>query len=354
MNATRRRTRTARFLDLALQGGGAHGAFTWGVLDRLLEDERLELSGISGTSAGAMNAVVMASGLATGGRRAAREALREFWASVGAAARLNPLEGGLFGTLLGTAMPGWSPLGLYFDLASRVLSPYQFNPLNLNPLRSLLAAAVDFEAVRRCDGLRLFIGATHVRSGRLRVFRNADLSLDAVLASACLPMLFQAVEIDGEAYWDGGYSGNPSLFPLIAESVADDLLLVQINPLQRDQVPRRAPEILERIEEITFNGSVLKEIRSIALLKQMIRDEGRPARRWNLPLFQRLEALRLHRLDAAAEIAGLGAASRLAADWTTLSQLHRAGHAAADAWLQRNYAHLGRRSTIDLRLEAAG
>lgn len=348
MTTVRRSTRVRRKIDLALQGGGAHGAFTWGVLHRLLEDDRIEINAISGSSGGAINAVVMAAGLMAGGRAAAREALREFWASVGASARLNPLNGGMFGAMFGSAASAWTPLGLYLDMASHVFSPYQFNPMNVNPLRQVIADAVDFDAVRRCDKVDLFIGATQVRTGRLRVFRNAELSVDAVLASACLPMLFQAVEIDGEAYWDGGYTGNPTLLPLIAEASADDVLLVQINPTERDEVPTRAQDILARIDEITFNGSLLKELRSIALVKWMMREEGRPIERYRAPLFRRLHDLRLHRLDGGIELARLGNSSRLAADPATLSQLHRLGYDAADGWLSRNFMHLGRRSTFDL------
>ncbi|MCD6734045.1 MAG: patatin-like phospholipase family protein [Burkholderiaceae bacterium] len=347
MSNARRTPRHRKKIDLALQGGGAHGAFTWGVLDRLLEDDRLEISAVSGSSAGAMNAVVMAAGLMAGGRRQAREALRAFWASVGASAQLNPLNGGLFGTLFASAAR-WSPVGQYLDLATRVFSPYQLNPLNLNPLRQVIADAVDFDAVRRCDRIELFVGATHVRSGRLRVFRNPELSVDVVLASACLPMLFQAVEVDGEAYWDGGYMGNPTLLPLVDEATAADVLLVQVNPIERAEVPTRAPDILARIDEITFNGSLIKEMRSIALLKRLLRDEGRPIERYREPLFQRVHDLRLHRLDGGAELARLGDSSRMAADPATLARLHRLGASAAHAWLAHNFAHIGRRSTLDL------
>ncbi len=353
MSNARRTPRHRKKIDLALQGGGAHGAFTWGVLDRLLEDDRLEISAISGSSAGAMNAVVLAAGLMAGGRRQAREALRAFWSSVGASAQLNPLNGGLFGTLFANAAQ-WSPVGQYLHFATPVFSPYQFNPMNLNPLRQVIAEAVDFDAVRRCDRIELFIGATQVRSGRLRVFRNAELSVDVVLASACLPMVFQAVEIDGEAYWDGGYMGNPTLLPLVDEASATDLLLVQINPIECDEVPTRTPDILARIDEITFNGSLIKEMRAIALLKRLLRDEGRPIERYREPMFQRVHDLRLHRLDGGGELARLGDSSKVSADPATLSRLHRLGSAAADDWLKHNFAHIGRRSTLDLVREFSG
>ncbi len=346
------RSRGTRPLDIALQGGGAHGAFTWGVLDRLLEDQRIAICGISGTSAGAMNAVVLASGLLHGGNAGARDALREFWSQV-ASASANPLSRGLFGAVFGNAFSTWSPMSAYFDFtaASRILSPYQFNPFNLNPLRDIVADIVDFEAIRASDLPRLFVAATHVRSGRMRIFRNAELSVDALMASACLPTLFQAVEIDGEAYWDGGYMGNPSLFPLIEETPANDLLLVQVNPSQRETVPTRSPEILERIDEITFQGSLIKELRTVAMLQRLIRAEGRPGHQYREPLFGQIDALSMHRLEGGETLGAMGASSKLDTDWTSLQRLHREGYASADAWLSVNFTHLGRRSSFDLSRE---
>jgi NTE family protein len=335
--------RHRRRIDLALQGGGAHGAFTWGVLDRLLEDERLEIEAASGTSAGAMNAVVLADGLMRGGRAAAREALRRFWSRVSNAAAPGNALAAFFGDW---ALEG-SPLGWYVDWITRVFSPYQLNPFDINPLRDIIAGEVDFDRVRRCDRMRLFVSATHVRTGRLREFRSHELSAEAVMASACLPLLFRAVEIDGEAYWDGGYVGNPSLLPLVAESPAHDLVLVQINPSQRERLPTTPQEILDRVNEITFNSSLVKELRSLALLKQLLKEEGAPPAGGRAPLFAQVEALRLHRIDADAELARLGAASKLNAAWPFVTRLHRIGRDAADRWLQRNFTHLGRRSTLD-------
>lgn len=334
--------RARRRIDLALQGGGAHGAFTWGVLDRLLEDERLEIDAVSGTSAGAMNAVVLADGLMAGGRGAAREHLRRFWSRVSQAAAAGNALNGLFGDWAG------APLAWYSDWLMRAFSPYQFNPIDINPLRDIVAAEVDFARVRACDKMRLFVSATNVRTGQLREFRGAELTADMVMASACLPTLFRAVEIGGEAYWDGGYVANPSLLPLIVESPAHDLVLVQINPSYSKDVPTTARGILDRLNEITFNSSLVKELRSIALLKQLLKAEGLPDAGGRRSVFAQIDALRLHRIDAEGELAKLGAASKLNAAWPFVARLHRIGRDAADAWLARNFAHIGRRSTLDI------
>ncbi len=334
-------------LDLALQGGGSHGAYTWGVLDRLLEDERLEFAGISGTSAGAMNAVALAAGLMDGGREGARRTLRRFWTQVGAHSPFAALQP----WWSGAAQPWMEAWQRWARSWSQGLSPYGFNPLNLNPLRRILEDTVDFDRVRHCHKTQLFISATRVSTGELRVFRQGELSADAVLASACLPMLFQAVEIEGEPYWDGGYAGNPSLMPLIEESPADDLLLVQINPRQRPERLTQAPEILDRINEITFNASLLKELRGLQLLKNLIAEEGRPGHHYRNPLFARVEALRVHRIDGDDALRDLGAATKLRTDPLFLQQLFDRGRAAADAWLQQHAHDLGRRATVDLQRE---
>ncbi len=353
-----RATRPRRqLIDLALQGGGSHGAFTWGVLDRLLEDERLEIAGISGTSAGAMNAVALAAGLMEGGRSGAREALRRFWTRVAQASPFHALQSGPWGELFGTDNPWLAPMQMYAQWLGQLVSPYQLNPLNLNPLRDILQTEIDFDRVRQCSKTRLFIAATQVRSGRLRVFEQSELTADMVLASACLPLLFQAVQIDGEPHWDGGYAGNPTLLPLITGTPADDLLLVPINPRLREATPTSASDILDRINEVTFNASLLKELRSLALLKQLIRDEGRPRSRRSAPrqpLYERVDALRVHRLDAEAELSRFGASTKLDTRWSFLQQLHGIGRRAADEWLRQNFEHLGRRSTVDLAQEFPG
>lgn len=344
-------------IDLALQGGGSHGAFTWGVLDRLLQDDSLEFAGVSGTSAGAMNAVALAAGLMEGGRDGARECLGRFWRRVAQTSPFHALEMGPAAALWGPDNPwlaAWTaPWRQAVSVLGSQFSPYQLNPLNLNPLRDVLRETVDFDRVCGCNKTQLFIAATQVRTGALRTFRQHELSVDVVLASACLPLLFQAVEIDGEAYWDGGYAGNPTLLPLISESAAQDLLLVQINPSLRDEVPVSAEAILDRINEVTFNASLLKELRSIALLKQLIADEGRPGHHYRNPLFARIDALKVHRVEGGQALAELVAGSKVQTQWPFLSMLFERGAEAADRWLHENRRHIGRRSTLDLR-EAFG
>ena len=237
-------------VDLALQGGGSHGAFTWGVLDRLLEEPWLRIDGISGTSAGAMNAVVLTSGYEAGGPEGARAALEEFWRRVSHSAQFNPIRRSPLDILLGRWTLDTSPFFVVFDMAARLFSPYNLNPQGVNPLREILADCVDFARVAKSP-IRLFVTATNVRTGRGRVFRNGELTAETLLASACLPTLFQAIEIDGEAYWDGGYSGNPTITPLVRECSSKDTLLVAVNPIERQGTPRSAREILDRLNEVS-------------------------------------------------------------------------------------------------------
>jgi NTE family protein len=343
---------THLLIDHALQGGGSHGAFTWGVLDRLRDDKRLEISGISGTSAGAMNAVALAAGLMEGGRVGAQACLARFWKRVAESSPFHHLEAGPFGALFGTrnpwlqaAMAPWQQAAAY---VGGQFSPYQLNPLNLNPLRRILEDTVNFEQVRACHRTQLFIAATHVATGDLHVFRQDELTADMVLASACLPLLFQAVKVKGEAYWDGGYAGNPALMPLISETPADDLMLVQINPDRRDTIPTRASDILDRASEVTFNASLLKELRTIGLIKELLDDAGRPDACFQRPLFRRVDDLRLHKIDAEAELLQFGASSKTETGWAFLSRLHGIGRRAADDWLHEHGKHLGKRSTYAL------
>ncbi len=347
-----------RRIDLALQGGGSHGAFTWGVLDRLLEEEWLEIAGVSGTSAGAMNAVALAAGLMEGGRVGAQAALRRFWMKVAESAPFASLHDGPLATMFGPDNPWLQPWIAPWRQAAQALgsqfSPYQLNPLNLNPLRDILQDTIDFDRVRGCHRTQLFIAATHVATGELRVFDQDELTADMVLASACLPLLFQAVEIGGEAYWDGGYAGNPTLMPLISETDADDLLLVPINPSRRDTVPTRASDILDRANEVTFNASLIKELRTIALIKELIEDAGRPDACYQRPLFRRVDDLRLHRLDADAELSRYGASSKLQTGRGFLLELHRIGRQAAHDWLLAHAQDIGRRSTCPLPPTHAG
>ena len=344
-------------VDLALQGGGSHGAFTWGVLDRLLEEEWLEIAAISGTSAGAMNAVALAAGLMDGGRAGARRVLRQFWTRVAELSPFHTLQSSPWGAAFAPAQtfmaPWLAPFKQFNAALGSQLSPYQLNPLNLNPLRDVLVETVDFKRVCACHKTQLFIAATQVRTGQLRVFGQHELTADMVMASACLPLLFQAVEIEGEAYWDGGYAGNPSLLPLITDSPADDLLLVQINPVQRETVPKQASDILDRINEVTFNASLLKEMRTLALMQQLVQQlvqqsvgsaqlEGSP------PLFKRVQDLRVHMIDGGESLAPLGAESKTNTQWAFLSQLHDLGVGAADRWLAANRQDVGQRSSFDL------
>jgi NTE family protein len=346
-------------LDLALQGGGAHGAFTWGVLDRLLDERSIAFSAISGASAGAMNAVVLSSGLSTGGRTGAKKALHAFWKRISRAARSSPARNPFKDLFLGGAVnlsswhlagPWGAPFAIWAtvtDTFIRTFSPYEWNPLNINPLLDLLDDSVDFDRLRRSEAIRLFISATSVRSGELRVFRNRDLSARTVMASACLPQLFQAVEIEGEAYWDGGYLGNPALLPLIAESAPSDLLIIQLNPPLRLDRSRAAAGIAARLNEITFNASLVKELSSIALLKQAL-DEEPPDHVFKHPLFNQVRRLRLHRIAAEEATFDLGTGSKLDPEWDFLLGLHDQGVAAAETWLGSHRADLGVRSSIDV------
>ena len=338
-------------IDLALQGGGSHGAYTWGVLDRLLQDETLEFGGISGTSAGAMNAVAVAAGLMDGGREGARTTLRRFWTRVGELAPFTPAPNPW------TPPAAWAPhmpwVSAWQDLWGAVLrsaSPYVVNPLNLNPLRKILQDTVNFARVRDCHKMALFIAATRVRTGRLQLFRQDELTADMVLASACLPLLFQAVHIGDEAYWDGGFSGNPSLLPLVADSASDDLLLVQINPSERAEVPIAAGDILERASEITFNASLLKELRQIALLRELadlVPHAGSAGP--TAALASRLRRLRLHRVDGGAALAHFGADTKTNTSPAFLQRLFDLGQQTADTWLQQHRHDLGRRSSYSVQ-----
>ena len=326
-------------INLALQGGGAHGAFAWGVLDRLLEEERLSFEGVSATSAGAMNAAVLAQGLIDGDRAAAKELLREFWKTVSGLAFLSPVRSTPFDKLLESvgALP---PSQLYLDLITRVMSPYQFNPLNLNPLKEILCRFVDFPRLAADCPLKLFLSATNVRTGKIRVFESTDVTADTVMASACLPFIFQAVEIDGEAYWDGGYMGNPAIFPLIYECESRDVLLVHINPISRRNVPMDAVSILDRVNEISFNASLMREMRAIAFVSDLI-DRSQLVDR-------DMKRMLIHAISAEESLEGLSMHSKLVPEWDLISRLHNLGRDHATAWLGDHFDSLGRTSTVDL------
>jgi NTE family protein len=330
--------REAVLVDLALQGGGSHGAFTWGVLDRILEEPWLRIDGISGTSAGAMNAVVLADGYEEEGPKGAQVALEKFWRRVSHSARFSPIRRSPMDVLLGRWTLDSSPFFVAFDLAARVFSPYDLNPRGANPLRDILAECVDFERVAKSQ-IRLFVTATNVRTGRGRVFRNNELSPDVLLASACLPTLFQAIDIDGEAYWDGGYSGNPTITPLVRECASHDTLLIAVNPVEREGTPRSAREILDRLNEVSFNATLLKELRMIALLRQVADVGTGEGAMW--------AGMRIH-LVASATVDKLGASSKFNAEWAFLSMLRDEGRRCADAFLATHGTNIGRNSTLNL------
>jgi NTE family protein len=325
-------------VDLALQGGGAHGAFAWGVLDRLLEEPWLEIDGISGTSAGAMNAAVLAGGYADNAAAGARAALMDFWRRVSDAARFSPFQRAPLDHLLGRWTLDNSPAFIVMDLMARLFSPYDLNPHGANPLRNILAECVSFERLAR-GSIKLFVTATNVRTGQARVFRNAEITPDVLLASACLPTMFQAVEIDGEHYWDGGYSGNPTITPLVRECRSHDTILVQINPVERPAMPRSAREILNRINEVSFNTALLKELRMIALLRQVVDAGNSEGALW--------AGMRIHRLASDAMV-DLGYSSKLNAEWAFLCLLRDEGRRAAGAFLNDHREDLGQRSSLDI------
>lgn len=325
-------------IDLALQGGGAHGAFTWGVLDRLLEEPWLRIEGISGTSAGAMNAAVLIDGYCEGGAAGARASLERFWQAVSHSARLSPFRRGPLDILLGRWTLDSSPAFVALDLAARVLSPYDLNPIGSNPLRDIIAESIDFHRLAKA-AIKLFVTATNVRTGQGRIFRNADVTPDALLASACLPTLFQAVEIDGEAYWDGGYAGNPTITPLVRECASRDTILVQINPVERPGTPRTAREIINRVNEVSFNATLLKELRMIAVLRDVANPGDCEGARW--------AAMRVHRIASQA-MSDLGYSSKLNAEWDFLCLLRDEGRRTAANFLEAHASNLGLISTLDI------
>jgi len=328
-------------VNLALQGGGSHGAFTWGVLDKILEDGRITIEAISGTSAGAMNGVVLADGLMNDGREGARQALETFWRAVSEQASTSAVQRTPLDIFMGNWSLEFSPGYHFADALSRVASPYQLNPLNINPLLSLLNNSIDFDRVRSCDMIKLFVSATNVETGRVRVFRTPELTADTVMASACLPMVFQAVEIDGVPYWDGGYMGNPSLFPFHSETDCSDIVVIQINPVERKGTPKTAHDILNRINEISFNSSLLKEFRAIEFVSRLIKDGSLSPEDYH--------DTRVHLIENQSELNPLGASSKLNSEWKFLTHLRDVGYETAGEWLDKNFDQIGEHSTVDLR-----
>lgn len=333
-------------INLALQGGGAHGSFAWGILDKLLEDGRLDVEGFCATSAGTMNACAYAYGIKKGGPDMARETLHDFWWNIHQTGQLyNPVKHLPWEKQLSANMDN-SIAFFFFDTFTRLLSPYQTNPLDLNPLRDVLAKTVDFEELRRCTCPQLFISTTSVKTGKVRVFKNKEITLDVVMASACLPFLFKAVEIDGEDYWDGGYAGNPALFPLFYQTKSRDIMILHINPMFRPETPKTAPEIMNRVNEITFNSSLLKEMRSIAFVKKllehdMLRDEHK----------NDFKDILMHSIRADQAMLEFSVASKFNSNWEFLTMLRDRGRETMAKWLDEHYQDVGVRDTVDLHNE---
>jgi NTE family protein len=331
----------AKPITLALQGGGTHGAFTWGVLDRLLEDERLGLEAISATSAGAINGALLVCGMAEGGRQGARDLLARFWWHMADLFRGSPLQP----TPLDKLMPGWglqfSPLYQWGEAVLRLFSPYQLNPLDINPLRTTIKGLIDFERLRSDAPIELYVSATNVRTGKVRIFQPAEISEDVLLASTCLPHLFRAVEIDGEFYWDGGYVANPAIYPLMRHARTSEVVIVQVTPINHRDIPVTAEAILHRINEISFNSSVMREMHALAFITGL-QDKG-----W----IDRLAGVRrthIHMIQDDELMGGLHASSKFNAEPAFLDQLFQAGRNAAASWLVSHYDDIGRTSTIDV------
>ena len=342
--ARSRARKKLKTVNLALQGGGAHGAFAWGVLDRLIEDGRLAFEGISATSAGAMNAAVLASGWTQGGPEGARRALADFWRAVSdAGMRYSPYRGLSWASQPGVPSLDHSIAWSFMDMWTRLLSPYQLNPGNVNPLRQVLESHVDFAALRSQSAIKLFLAATNVETCKVRIFGCADLTADAVLASACLPSLFQAVEIEGQFYWDGGYLGNPVIYPLIYDCDSRDVVIVHLNPIVRRGCPRTAATILNRLNEVSFNSSLMREMRAVAFVSSLIERGKLSPDEFKLML--------IHSIRADEEMVQHGVSSKLNPDWGFLTGLRDSGRAHAERWLAENFDRIGRESSVDVRAE---
>ena len=336
-----------RMINLALQGGGSHGAFTWGVLDALLENGDIGIDGISGTSAGAVNAVALAHGYAkalrkNGDARAmARESMARVWGEITTLGSLGAIQQNMVNMFWGGLSKELAPTNMMANAFGSMVSPYQSNPLDINPMRSLLEREIDFEAIASLHSPRVFVSATHVNTGKAEIFSGKKLTVQAVMASACLPMVFQAVEIDGEHYWDGGYSGNPAMTPLINHCASHDLVLVQINPIRREQIPHSPNDILDRVSELTFNASLLSQMRSIDFINRLLAD----GRLKESPY----KSVLLHRIDGGEVLRELPTASKMSTDAALIRKLFNLGVECARRWMKRHGEALGTRSTVDIR-----
>ncbi len=329
-------------LKIALQGGGSHGAYAWGVLDVLLQDPRLEIEAMVGTSAGAMNAVIATYGLITGGPARAREILREFWQRNSEAAKQGPFRPTWLDRLKSRGNLDFSPAWGFFDAITRIFSPYELNPKNHNPLRELIATMVDFDVLRQGqDKVRLFIAATNVLTGRLRIFQQDELSPDTIMASACLPLFYQAVRVGDDYFWDGGFSGNPPIFPLIYSHGGNDILVIQINPINIPDVPRTSRAILDRATTLSFNSSLMREMRAIQFITDLL-DRGELDG-------TKYPRVNIHTIDAETELAQFSTSSMINADWDFLSYLYDVGRRKGQEFLDNHFDKLGVRSSTDIR-----
>lgn len=336
------KTRTkSKKINLALQGGGAHGAFTWGVLDKILEDGRLDIEGISGTSAGAINAVAIADGYSTGGVDGAREALDNFWTKLSDLGRFSPIQRTPWSKFSSDWSLDYSPGRMIFDSFIGTFSPYEYNPMNINPLLDLIKSEIDFDHVHACQNFELFICATNVRSGKSKIFANSEITADSVMASCCLPEIYQAVEIDGEAYWDGGYMGNPPLYPLFYETECEDVLLVEVNPIETPEIPRTVRGIHNRLNEITFNATLLRELRTVEFVSRLI-DEGKLSH-------QNYMQVKMHAIQPALAMQELSSSSKLNLELEFLHYLRDLGRVEAENWIDENFEHIGKKSTLNLK-----
>lgn len=341
------RSSTKKKVNIALQGGGAHGALAWGILDALLEDGRIEVEGFTATSAGTMNALAFVQGIQEGGPEGARQKLHDFWQAISKAGTFfSPVRGNPVERFLGLGS-GENPFSYFlFDSMTRLFSPYQFNPLDINPLRTVLEDTIDFDKIRACNKVKLFISATNVRSGKVHIFRNDDIGIDVALASSCLPFLFKSVEIKGEYYWDGGYTGNPALYPLFYQTDSNDILLIHLNPMYREEIPVTAPAIMNRLNEVSFNDSLLKELRSIAFVKKliehdMIRDEYK----------HMYKDLLVHPVRADDMMKDFSLTSKFDTDWDFLTTLRDSGRNGMKKWLEDHFDNIGKQSSVDLHAE---
>ncbi|MCC6252465.1 MAG: patatin-like phospholipase family protein [Bacteroidia bacterium] len=327
-------------ISLALQGGGSHGAFTWGIIERLLEEDILDIRGICGTSAGAMNAAITSYGLHKGGNQGAIDLLERFWRRVANSAYFSPMQ------------PNWLDSSLYpgsmnypfgfnlFNLMTQVLSPYQFNPLDINPLKDIIEDLIDFEELQQSN-TKVFACATNVKTCKPKIFKGKEITADALMASACLPLLYKAVEINGQFYWDGGYMGNPSIYPLIDDTDSNDILLVKVNSVVINEVPQTVSEIQDRINDISFNSSLMAEMRMVYFKEKILK--------LGYDLRGRLRKIYFHSISADQVLDEYNLASKFNASWSFLNTLRKKGRTSAEKWINEQYHHVGHNSSIDIR-----